>query len=121
MKTRILNIFIVLAIVIGFLPQKAFAVEEKSRTYIYDNYTVDYYITDSWFDTQNITIFVTNMGDEPIENWMLAYDFNGEINGIWNAEVKQNADGVKYIKNLGYNNIIEPNSTISFGYTLNDD
>ena len=66
MKTRILNIFIVLAIVIGFMPQQALAIEENSRTYIYDNFTVDYNITDSWFDTQNITIYVTNTGNESI-------------------------------------------------------
>ena len=118
MRTRILNILIVFAIVIGFLPQNAFAIEERSKIYTYDNYTVDYNITDSWDDTQNITISITNTSYEPIENWMLAYDFNGEINGIWNAEVKENADGVKYIKNFGYNNIIEPGNTISFGYAL---
>ena len=45
MKTRILNILIVFAIVIGFLPQQALAIEERNKTYIYDNFTVDYNIT----------------------------------------------------------------------------
>ena len=66
MKARILNIFIVLAMVISFLPQKALAIEEKNKTYIYDNFTVDYNITDNWADTQNITIYVTNTGIESI-------------------------------------------------------
>ena len=120
MKVKILNIFVVFAIIISFLPLNAFAIEKKNKTYTYDNYTVDYNITDSWDDTQNITVYVTNTGYEPIENWMLAYDFKGEVYDIWNAEVKQNADGVKYIRNLGYNNIIEPGSTMNFGYTLNN-
>ena len=94
MKTRILSIFVVLAMVISFLPQKTFAVEENSRTYVYDNFTIDYNITDSWDDTQNITINVTNTGIDSIENWMLAYDFNGEIHDIQNFNLINNSYAV---------------------------
>lgn len=104
------------------MPFSAFADEETtSRMYIYDDYEISYDITNSWGNTEAISVTLTNTGDETIENWMLSYDdFNGEITGIWNANLAQTDSGYEYVRNAGYNANILPDQSISFGYTLND-
>ena len=99
----------------------AFAEETVDRTYVYDDYEITYDVTNSWGNTETIDISITNTGNETIENWMLAYDdFNGEISNIWDAKVTETDSGYQYVRNVGYNANIEPNQSISFGYTLDD-
>ena len=71
---KIISLFIVISMFIGFIPASVFA-SENSKTYTYDNYTVEYAITNSWDNSQNISITIENTGDTLIENWMLSYDF----------------------------------------------
>lgn len=104
------------------MPFSAFADEETtSRTYIYDDYEISYDITNSWGNTEKISVTISNTGDSTIENWMLSYDdFNGEITGIWDANLAKTDSGYEYVRNAGYNANIQPNQSVSFGYTLND-
>ena len=92
--------------------------ETSSATYTYDGYKVDYAVTNEWFGNQNVNVTLTNTSDEPILNWALGYDANGEISGIWNGYVYSKSDEDYIIKNLGYNYEIEPYRSVNFGYTL---
>lgn len=109
---------LVLAIILMFnmsavLPMEVFA-EIGSHTYAYDNYEVDYAVLNEWEGNQSIQVTIRNTGTESILNWALAYRAGGEVNGLWNAvSPKENI-----IKNAGYNYEIEPNGSVSFGYTL---
>lgn len=101
------------------MPFSAFADEESSRTYTYDGYEVSYDVTNSWGNTEKISVTISNTGDSTIENWMLAYDdFNGDIDGIWDATVVEVDAESSYIRNAGYNANIAPNASVSFGYNL---
>lgn len=104
------------------IPFSAFADEETtSRTYIYDDYEITYDITNSWGNTEKISVTISNTGDSTIENWMLSYDdFNGDITGIWDANLAKTDSGYEYVRNAGYNANIQPDQSVSFGYTLND-
>ena len=104
------------------MPFSAFADEETtSRTYIYDDYEISYDITNSWGNTEKVSVTISNTGDSTIENWMLSYDdFNGEITGIWDANLAKTDSGYEYVRNAGYNANIQPDQSVSFGYTLND-
>lgn len=101
------------------IPLSAFAEETTSYTYAYDNYKVDYSITNSWGSNQDVSVTITNTGTEIIENWMLAYDFNGQIESIWRADVASKND-MEYVRNAGYNANIAPNQSVNFGYSLLD-
>ncbi len=92
--------------------------ETSSATYTYDGYKVDYAVTNEWFGNQNVNVTLTNTSDEPILNWALGYDANGEISGIWNGYVYSKSEDDYIIKNLGYNYEIEPYRSVNFGYTL---
>ena len=88
--------------------------EVGSHTYIYEKYEVEYAVLNEWEGNQSIKITVRNTGTESILNWAVAYRAGGEINGLWNAvSPKENI-----IKNAGYNYEIEPDKSVSFGYTL---
>lgn len=104
------------------IPFSAFADEETtSRTYIYDDYEITYDITNSWGNTEKISVTISNTGDSTIENWMLSYDdFNGDITGIWDANLAKTDSGYEYVRNAGYNANIQPDQSVSFGYTLDD-
>ena len=57
------------------IPIKANAEEVSVKLYKYDTYTIKYEVANEWENSQNISIVVTNTSNEPIENWMLSYDF----------------------------------------------
>lgn len=104
---------------LGLSAFSASAATGDSRTFVYDDYEIAYNVTNSWGNTEAVTVSITNTGNETIENWMLAYDdFNGEINDIWNAEIESTKSGFEYVKNSGHNANISPNQTISFSYNL---
>nr|MDE7365310.1 cellulose binding domain-containing protein [Ruminococcus sp.] len=97
-----------------------FAEATESADFIYDNYSVTYNVTHSWGNTEAVTIILTNTGDEVIENWMMYFDPNGEIQYINNAEQKTTSDGITYFKNGGYNADIAPSASVLFTYAVND-
>lgn len=106
------------ASVLAVIPASA---DDSYRTYFGDGYEVNYSIKSSWDGNQNIEVALTNVGSEPLLNWALKYNANGEITGLWNGNV-YSSDSTKYIvKNAGYNYEIMPEQTISFGYTLTGD
>jgi hypothetical protein len=60
------------------MPFSVFA-DNISRTFEFDGYTVGYEVTNSWGNTEVISLTLTNTGTETIEDWMLYFDPNGEI------------------------------------------
>jgi hypothetical protein len=94
------------------------AEENTLRIYSGDGYEVSYSVKGSWDGNQNIEVSLTNTGSESLLNWALKYDAHGEIGGLWNGTV-YDSDSTKYIvKNAGYNYEIQPEQTVTFGYTL---
>ncbi|MBQ6944069.1 MAG: cellulose binding domain-containing protein [Ruminococcus sp.] len=86
----------------------------------YENYCVEYFVTNEWDGYQNIEIELTNISDKPLYNWALGFNAGGEVSGVWNGVIYKN-NGTNYIiKNAGYNNVIETGESINFGYTLNN-
>ena len=101
------------------LSMPTFADETTGCTYAYDGYEVSYDVTNSWGNTDVVSITLTNTGDEIIENWMMYFDPNGDVQYTTNAEQKATADGITYFKNSGYNADVAPNSSVTFGYAVN--
>ena len=82
---------------------------------------MEYSVLNEWDNGQSVEVKVTNTGDEPILNWALKYDAEGEIGNLWNANVYDNEGENYIIKNSGWNYEIAPGQTVNFGYTLTDD
>ena len=127
---RTASLLLSAAVFTTFVPNAlfAFGAEETQETladnvtvYSYDGYDVTYTILGEWEGAQNIGINITNTGDEIIRNWAVDCDITGEITNIWNAEIFENKDSEYIIRNNGWNYEIEPEQSIYFGYTINNE
>ena len=98
----------------------AFADEESCHTYTYDGYEVSYDVTNSWGNTEMVSITLSNTGDSTIENWMLYFDPKGQVHNTVNVQEMQTSAGITYFKNSSYNATIKPDSSVSFNYMVDD-
>ena len=96
------------------------AFAEETKIYTYDDYSIEYKVTNSWGNTDAVDVEITNTGDETIENWMLYFDPNGEIAHIWNAKEATSPSGYTYFKNSGYNSAISAGAQVKFSYFVED-
>lgn len=101
------------------MPFSAFA-DNISQTFEFDGYTVGYEVKNSWGNTDVISLTLTNTGTETIEDWMLYFDPNGEIQYVNDAVQMTTTNGIGYIKNPGYNADIDPGASVEFRYAVND-
>ncbi len=102
------------------MPFSAFADEETSRTYTYDSYEVSYDVTNSWGNTEIVSVTLSNTGDSAIENWMLYFNPNGQVHDTVNIQEMQTTAGMTYFKNSGYNATVNPDSSVSFSYMVDN-
>ena len=102
------------------MPFSAFADEETSHTYTYDGYEVSYDVTNAWGNTEVVSVTLSNTGDSTIENWMLYFEPNGQVHNTVNVQEAQTSAGTTYFRNSGYNANINPDSSVSFCYMVDD-
>lgn len=101
------------------LSMPAFADETTGCTYAYDGYEVSYDVTNSWGNTEVVSLTLTNTGSETIEDWMLYFTPNGNIQYVNNAvQITDNSNGVTYFKNAGYNADISVGDSVTFSYAV---
>lgn len=107
---------------VGLSAFTASAATGDFRTFVYDDYEITYNVTNSWGNTEAVTVSIINTGDETIENWMLYFDPNGEIspNNIWDAQTALTTSGITYFTNAGYNSAILPNASVNFSYFVDN-
>ena len=102
------------------MPISGFADEETSHTYKYDGYEVSYDVTNAWGNTEVVSVTLSNTGDSTIENWMLYFEPNGQVHSTVNVQEAQTSAGTTYFRNSGYNANINPDSSVSFCYMVDD-
>ena len=122
MKKRIISFAASLSLIGSVIaPINALADEETTASFTGDGYTVTYEVKSGWGHNQNVEVTLTNTSNEPLLNWALIYDAQGEINGIWNGVIFDSNESSYVIKNSGYNYEILPENSVTFGYTLTGD
>lgn len=100
------------------LPLAVYSDYPETKIYTHEDYLVEYRVMNSWENAQNITVTISNMGDNSIISWAVKYNAGGEITGLWNGVIYKSKSENYIIKNVGYNSEIKPNESITFGYTL---
>lgn len=85
--------------------------------YEYQGNTMDvsYNIVCEYGNRYNVEVAITNKSKDIIHDWSIAYNSKDVINNIWNGKARQ-TDDYTVIKNVGYNQDINPGETIRFGY-----
>ncbi|ADZ83921.1 cellulose binding domain-containing protein [Cellulosilyticum lentocellum] len=97
------------------------AIQINPSKYIGDGYQVEFKVTNQWPGAFNGEFVLTNTGDKPLENWTLKFDFEHEITSMWNAQILTRESNSYAIKNMGWNQDIEPGSSITIGFQANGD
>lgn len=88
----------------------------ENNVYVYEDYTVNYLITNQWEGGCNVKVEITNTSDKIIHNWGLRYLCEDAISDLYGAS--DVAEGrVHVFRNLGFNQDIEVGETVTFGYT----
>lgn len=88
----------------------------ENSVYVYEDYTVNYLITDQWEGGCNVKVEITNTSDKIIHNWGLRYLCEDTISNLYGAS--DVAEGrVHVFRNLGFNQDIAIGETVTYGYT----
>jgi hypothetical protein len=78
--------------------------------------TVTFGLETDWGAGFTDDVTITNTGTQTIEGWTLQFTMTPTITSIWNATIVSHV-GTKYIfQDLGWNGIILPGQSISFGF-----
>ena len=96
-------------------PQKYDLVTSKQNVADQD-YTIDFKIGSDWGQGFNGEISITNNTEEVIEDWVLEFDFDRNIQSFWTAEIAEHIEDHYIIKNARYNANIKPGETIKLGF-----
>lgn len=83
-----------------------------------ENYDIMYEIESDWRTGFNGLVTITNKKDVPIKDWILEFNFNNEIDDIWNAKIGSHEGNHYLINNADYNQNIGSQQSISFGFTV---
>ncbi|KOV83213.1 cellulase [Nocardia sp. NRRL S-836] len=77
---------------------------------------VDYAVASQWSGGFTANVAVTNVGDR-VDGWRLtwAWPSGQQVSQAWNATVTSSGNQVT-ATNAGYNAVIEPNASVSFGF-----
>ncbi len=96
-------------------------VEEKTipvgGIYVGEGYTVEVVVPAYWENAYNVQLKITNISEEIIHNWAFVMETADDIVNLYNAVELSNKEGVRLIKNVGYNQDIPVGGTIEVGYT----
>lgn len=95
---------------IAFPESFSFVMEEESVAA--QSYSAEFTLYSDWGTGCNGAIILSNLTDEPIENWQLEFDYDREIADIANAVIVSHEQGHYVIQNAGYNADIAENSSV---------
>jgi len=118
---RCLCVILSVSFVLTLAPSRISAEDDIVNFYsVSENleYDVDVTIVSAWDTYANLEFTITNTGTETIHNWYFTFDLPYIVEGIWNAYVFETVNGVFTIKNAGWNQDIQANSTVNFGMTV---
>ena len=90
------------------------ALEELDENYL----DVTYKVSSSWEKHANVEVTIKNSKKEKIEDWEVKFESSNCIENIWNAAISKKNKNSYVIKNSGWNQDIEVDSSISFGMTI---
>lgn len=92
--------------------------EENSDDFIDMTFEHSFKIQNEWHQHYNAEMTLKNISEDSIENWEIAFMFDGEIENIWNAKIVSHRDNMYVIKNAGWNQDIKADASTSFGFTV---
>ena len=85
----------------------------------HDCVEIEFLVTSDWGSGFNGEIRLTNRGETAWSEWTLEFDFGRDLTAIWNAELLSHIGDHYTVRDAGWNGIVAPGVTRSFGFTAN--
>ena len=74
-----------------------------------------YRTTDDWGSGFNGEITLTNTGTESWSQWSLEFNWDHQVNQVWNGILVEQANGKHAIKNESWNGVVAPGGSVTIG------
>jgi hypothetical protein len=81
-----------------------------------EEYSMDFNVQSDWKQAFTGQLKITNNTNKDIEDWILEFDFDREIEYIWGLQILKHEGNHYVIKNAGYNQNIRAGQTILIGF-----
>lgn len=85
-----------------------------------EDYTTEFKVVNDWETGYTATFTIINTSDETLEDWSLEFDWDNNIDTIWNAEIASHNEYHYVINNASYNQNIAPGSSITISFQNNN-
>lgn len=79
-------------------------------------YTTTFNVLNNWEEAFTGEIIIKNTGKKPIEDWMLEFDFDRNIQQFWEADIVEHQGTHYVIKNKGHNANIGVGKLLTLGF-----
>ncbi len=80
-----------------------------------DGFETSFEVNSDWNDGFSGAFYISNTGSKEIEDWTVEFDFDREIDTIWNGVIISHEGNHYIIKNAGYNQRIQPGQKMAIG------
>lgn len=117
-RKAIVSYVLVAALVLGLIPQSAYAAETEAaeKTYTSEGFTITYKESSAWGNYVNAEVTLKNETDCAKSLWKVTFDYEGEIDSVWNADIISSENGTYVLSAKTYNSTIGAGQSVSFGF-----
>ncbi len=81
------------------------------------DFEVDYAVSDDWETGFVGEIGILNRSSKSFKDWCITFDWDNDIDGIWNAKIVSHEENHYVISCEEYNRIIEAGQRVQFGFS----
>lgn len=85
-----------------------------------EGYLIEYTVDSDWGSGFTGNIKITNNTESAIEDWVLEFDYDRNIENLWNGVIEKHEGNHYVVRNAGHNGNIAAGQTVSFGFTGTD-
>ena len=116
----VLSYLLIISMVLGLIPQSAYAAETETAStnevYEDEGFTITYEEGTAWGEYVNVNITLQNNTDHAKSLWKLTFDYEGQIDSIWNADIVSSEKNKYVVAAKNYNSTIGAGQSVSFGF-----
>lgn len=125
---RLISAVLIISMLLGLIPQSAYMVSVKAeeaseteQTYTDDGFTITYRETSAWSNYVNAEITLKNNTDADKSLWKVEFDYDGQLDSIWNGDILSSENGTYVIGAKTYNSTIAKGQSVTFGFMAHGD
>lgn len=93
-----------------------YTLKSNSDSTVTEKFDISYQMNASWGTACNGSIELRNVSSEDVFDWTLEFDYDNDINQLWNAEIVSHIGNHYVIRNTGYNAEIGAGQTVVLAF-----